>query len=394
MTRDSIKIDIAGGLYHELCELPYWRAIRGSGGRAAAMLAEQAVVRLHCYAGLGEARGLAELDALNIDVRAHSGAHGVAFAYFHSLSTPHIEPAAGKDPPAPPMSVNGEVVLRFGMIEGDAVVHAARRAVYDPQTVYNPAPFGFNGSSADSWALVVNAQELSAMGRSHDIDQAATTVFREQRPAVIIVKRGPAGASIFEADGMIAHVPAYRSARTFKIGTGDVFSAAFTLWWAGHEQSASLAADQASRAVAAYCDAPHLPIATVPGETYLPVPEWPPGPILLLGGTATMGQRYTLEEARFRLRELGEKINVACPALEDTGVENLSIAAMLVIGDGLPLHARNLARELAARGVNRVDLTQGESHLVSRTKGIVTDDFATALYQTIWSACENALSPF
>lgn len=52
------------------------------------------------------------------------GAAGVAFAYFHPLAQPHIEPAANSIVHQRPFSVSAEAVLRFGMLEGSAIVDA------------------------------------------------------------------------------------------------------------------------------------------------------------------------------------------------------------------------------------------------------------------------------
>ena len=48
---------------------------------------------------------------------------------------------------------------------------------------------------------------------------------------VVVVKRGCSGATVHRPGRDPVAVPAYRSARVFKIGSGDVFSAAFAHHW-------------------------------------------------------------------------------------------------------------------------------------------------------------------
>ncbi len=50
----------------------------------------------------------------------------ISFSYFHPLSPALLEPAVPAAQPV--LTVSGDVVLRFGFVEGDAVVlRAARR---------------------------------------------------------------------------------------------------------------------------------------------------------------------------------------------------------------------------------------------------------------------------
>src|SRR3546814_19974745 len=91
----------------------------------------------------------------------------VAFDYFHPLSTPGISPVPGRLEPLPPIHVEGEVVLRFGMLEGDAIVKADR-AVYDPQSAFSTPRFTDNGSQANHLAIVPNRVEDSTLPGERD----------------------------------------------------------------------------------------------------------------------------------------------------------------------------------------------------------------------------------
>lgn len=384
-------MEVVGGLYHELCDFPRWRAIRGSGGRAAAILSGQCGVRLHCYATLGEQSAIAELSTMGVQVTSYAADSGIAFAYFHALSKPHIEPPVANIVAAPSILVEGQTVLRFGLLEGDAVIRATGRAVYDPQTAHSPAAFAANGSQAAEWALVVNGVELAKIGRSADLDVAAAAVFREQAPSVIVAKRGPAGAVVFERGAAASNISAYQSARVFKIGTGDVFSAAFALFWGERRLHPVAAADRASRAVAAYCEDPlgqlsdePVPRAAIPLERS--------GPILLVGAAETIGQRYTLEEVRFRLRELGA--SVIAPALDGAISEARAPAALLMIADGASTEDWAIADDLVKKGITRVIFAQSNGIRVPflEFRDEITDDFATAVYHVIWAASRDSAS--
>ena len=57
--------------------------------------------------------------------------HAVSFDYLHPLSTPIIRPAPDRMIVHDPIQVSGDVILRYGMLEGDAIIEA-HTAVYDP----------------------------------------------------------------------------------------------------------------------------------------------------------------------------------------------------------------------------------------------------------------------
>lgn len=387
-------MDIAGGLYRELCDLPHWNALFGSGGRAAAAsssLSEQTT--LHTYCQNPATAGLEHLEKLGIVIRTHSGAPEIAFAYFHPLSSPHMQPSRETIRRGPPIHVAGEVVLRFGFVEGEAVVEA-ERAIYDPQTRHEPEPFAYNGSRAKRLAVVLNELEVQAAGRSPETADAVATLMDEQNVAVVVVKRGARGALVFERGASPALVPAYRSDRVFKIGTGDVFSSIFAHHWGERRASAREAADLASRAVATYCNSRELPPsrASAPTVTLQPAPTASPGSVLLLGKAASLGSRWLMEEARFRLNELG--VEVHAPGLDDAGPCG-RVAAVLILSDGL--------HEPADMGsypatVPTVILCEDHAPEWLTSMGAdgtrITDDFTSAVYFSAWAAASPLPTPF
>ncbi len=381
-------MQIAGGLYQESCEVTHWDALFGSGGRAAAVVASLAgKSTLHTYAAPSNC-GLSTFEDMGVCVVAYSAPTTIAFAYFHPLSQPHIQPLTIKR--QAPIQVSGEVVLRFGLLEGDAVV-SATRAIYDPQTHKQSNPFHTNGSRAQHLALVLNESELEALAGTHELSSAAATLMREQGATVVVVKRGLRGAMVFERGTAPMIVPAYHSERVFKIGTGDVFSAAFAFHWGEEARPASEAADLASRTVAAYCAKPGFPLQPELSECARPLPTSSPGVVLLEGQLDTLGQRYTLEEARFCLTQLG--VPVACPALEQHNTTD-SPSAILVVADGLGTALPQLIEKLISAAIPVIVLAESKAETVPRVVAngglTTTDDFATALYLAGWAAMERS----
>ena len=165
------EMHIAGGLYQEICLHPAWNALFGSGGRAAqALAALGGKTTLHSYFENDQSISLEPYLDRGIELALHFRQAPIAFAYFHPLSTPHLEPSIIAQESA--FHVNEDTVLRFGLVEGDAVVRA-KRAVFDPQGWRNPLHFRENGSHADEVALVLNAQELVSRTGTCDIEGAA-----------------------------------------------------------------------------------------------------------------------------------------------------------------------------------------------------------------------------
>src|SRR5690349_6280881 len=150
---DQSNLKIVGGAYREYCLHPSWTEVFGSGGRAAsAAAALRARPNLSCY-GDGAVKDVlsarAVLEEFSVDIT--SATQSARFDYDHGLATPRI---FGVGPRLSPLHVTGRSVLRFGMLEGDAVV-SAEQAVYDPQDAASPRLFDENGSRADRLALVL-----------------------------------------------------------------------------------------------------------------------------------------------------------------------------------------------------------------------------------------------
>ena len=371
---------IAGGLYREVCLRPAWNGLFGSGGRAALAVAGLSPgPTLHSYI---EEHGLADLDIYRdhgIHLNLVSRKSVIAFAYFHPLSTPHREP---RDPErCHPIEVRGETVLRFGFVEGEAIV-SAERAIFDPQGWLDPLGFYANGSTADELALVLNEPELRRLSGGLPTDEAARNLIRKRQANIVVIKRGIRGATVLDEALDIHNVPAFKSPRVFKIGTGDVFSALFSFYWGEQRRNPAQAARDASMGVAHYAATKQLP-AKEPARDCRAVGDRATGPVHVIGAMDTIGRYYTFEEALFRLRELGidARPHFDAPA-------NQEPAAILILTDGMTDELLQFALEVH-RGSPVVVLDEDQARCRVHDKDIrdVVYDFTTALYHVAWAAC-------
>lgn len=379
-------MDIVGGLYQELCETPVWCEVFGSGGRAAAALVGiSPSIRLHTYVAPGPATTAADaLRRAGVQVETFPRATEIVFSYLHPLSNPHLEPPAAQIPQSAPLRVMGGAVLRFGFIEGDAVVEADR-AVFDPQTARRFASFRANGSRAKHLALVLNEGELQALARDQDLQVAARKALAEEEAEVLVLKRGVRGALVFEGQADPCPVPAYRSSTVFKIGTGDVFSAWFAHLWAEQGVSAAKAADRASRAVAAYAQSRTLPPPEV-DLTALAIGDRP-GRVRLEGNPATLGRRFVLEETRYILKQMG--LVVDSPGLGGPAMDWVKPDATLVVAEAIePEGLKRILAEAAGRPVIVLDETRRLRIGVAAGVDLCAD-FTSAVYRTAWAALQD-----
>lgn len=379
---------VSGGLYHEVCECPSWNAVYGSGGRAAAVLAELSEsVELHTYSAQSAEVTTELYNQKKVGLRIFPSTTRIAFAYLHPLSKPSIAPSFL--PQHPPIQVQGDIVVRFGFLEGEAIV-TADRAVYDPQTSNAPKAFRANGSVANKLAIVLNEQELRALGKSADIIQAARNVIDAEQAEFIAVKRGVNGCAVLYRDGQIDYVPAYRSNSVFKIGTGDIFTATISFYWAREDMSPTAAADLASRAVARYAESKFLPDQSPRSIGFTPVTPNRLGRVVILGSTDALQDRWLLEEARWCIRELG--LTAICPDLGDEfPIDDLAFTSALI-----------LARDtnFQKTGSFALVLERSMPALIFSHRALSVDcsaeqvsEFASAIYRACWLAMETEATP-
>ncbi|WP_074120488.1 hypothetical protein [Bradyrhizobium sp. AS23.2] len=384
---------VAGGCYFELCEHPNWRALRGSGGRAAMALAGLSPgVALKTYYPPRRLSDLTSIETSGIEIVASASQTPIAFAYFHALSDPVMAPQSVEIAPNAPIHASGEAVLRFGLIEGTAVV-SANRAVYDPQSARGFEPFDQNGSRASELAIVLNERELCGLGNSANLEEAARVSIAQGNASILIAKGGIRGATLFVDKEPPIRIPAYRSNRVFKIGTGDVFSAAFAHYWGERQLDPYSSAILASRSVATYSETRNLPLPPPEGLGDLtPVDSQSFRPVCVVGSPRALGARWLLEEARWRLQQLG--LEAAAPSLDGAEPQQVDIAkygSVLALMDHLDDVANQLLDRARRAGVRIVWFRQLEASTVSDAyiDESCTEDFTTALYWAGWAAAQQ-----
>lgn len=401
-------MDICGGVYGELCQFPHWDEVYGSGGRAAAALAGWSdAMRLHCYADDVRQRHLTALSGqFNFEVSQVVGGPPISFRYRHGLSTPEISPAISSIARRPSLRVHALAVLRFGMLEGDAVV-SGERVVYDPQSPDAPERFTANGSTAQELAYVLNESEGRRLTGEKELDKIAARLAREEDATLVVLKCGPRGALVFERSSQFRRVPAYKTDRVFPIGSGDVFSAVFAHSWAVQLLTPMESASLASQAAAYYVSTQSLPVPRpLPADTELtPIdvacwedPSFPPS-VYIAAPFFSMAQRWLLDEARQALVQLG--LNVFSP-LHEVGVgparevaekdlEAIRASrAVFALIDGLDpgtLFEVGYARAHHIPVIAFTETHEGEAMKMIEGSGcVVEDDFTTAAYKVSWVA--------
>jgi hypothetical protein len=209
----TAPLHVVGGVYRERCQWPNPETdnVFGSAGRAAAALHGTGIERiLHTYIG-PDLRDTIDLIFGGFEFRIEKHARPVdpVFEYVHCLAVPTINPDLVTIPQTEPIRVTADRVIRFGMLEGDAIVDA-EMCVYDPQSAYVPVGFRANGSRAKRLAIVANSGEVKALTGTADNVSAAAKLLTSEQAEVVVVKCGLDGAIVVSAGGT-ARVPAFAS---------------------------------------------------------------------------------------------------------------------------------------------------------------------------------------
>jgi hypothetical protein len=402
----TAAITVVGGLYQEVCMRPGWREIYGSAGRAAsAIAAAGGRVSLFGYAD-SRARDIlnsrAALDGFQFKATAAKTA--TTFVYTHGLATPVI---SSPEHTYPPLAIEAENVIRFGMLEADAVVKA-KYAVYDPQNVSNPVHFAQNGSTAEHLALVLNKYEAAMLSNVDGTPlQMAKALAASTNAEVIIIKLGPQGALVLD-NGTATNIPAFRTKTVWKIGSGDTFVANFAYRWMAGD-AASTAALYASKATAFYCE--HRGFATAAQVAmYFPNPVrmsdrcvggYRPK-VYLAGPFFSLAQLWMVEEARSQLHALGLEVfspyhDVGHASAADVASKDLAAIdrsdVLFAIADGLDPGTMYEIGHANAKGKAVIiyceNVADGDMKMMLGAGCTVVKDYVSAVYQTLWKAIEQ-----
>lgn len=257
---------ISGGLYQEICEFPYDNRLYGPGLRSAAAIRNisSEPTQLHTFIGSNTERQ-AEMKAAAYDfgLKTTTIPKTVTYRYLHNHSHPVRSPKLDNTDRELGL-IEGDSILRFGYVEGTAVVKG-ERVVYDPQSE-EEEPFHENGSQADELAIVLNRSEAQAFTGKASLPEMLNALTTGKPSAdVAVIKCGPAGA-VVRVQNETFEIPVYETEKVWNIGSGDVFSSIFSVYWAEYELHADEAARKASLGTAYYCSTRDLPIPRNPKE--------------------------------------------------------------------------------------------------------------------------------
>ena len=394
-------ISIVGGTYNETCLAPQWDYLYGSGLRGAAVISEllSSNVNLHTYID-DDSKDLLGVvaDTNNVSVKTRIRTSRIEFKYVHPLSVPFITPPLHLLQQEEPISVNDNLVLRYGMIEGEAIVKS-KIAVYDPQSAESTKDFFENGSEAESVAIVLNRREGFNLTGVKETD-AIVTILLDRNYEVVVLKSGANGAYV-ATKAKRQWIPAYRTKSVWPLGSGDVFSAVFAYYWGYEAIDPVSASNNASVATAIYCENQCLPISKsdISAHRYLPLIHNFSGnkQVYLAGPFFNLSQRWLIEEARIALFNQG--LNVFSP-LHDVGrgtavdiapadLEGLHNSSVVIaIVDGLDPGTIFEIGYARARGIPVIayveNVKEEDLKMIEGSGCRIVSDFVSAIYLTVW----------
>lgn len=403
----TVGITVVGGSYGEECCFPRSVVSRGSGMRAALVLAGLGdKVTLNTAHGPVLGADFADLCRLKgIALQAATASSDLWFRYRHPLAKPDIYPSI-----PPNVSGQGEVTadcaIVFGMIEGRPRV-MSKRAIYDPQDGFRARRFTENGSLTDELVVLASLSEGRALTGKWSAEDIADDLLADSSIFAAVIKCGPQGAFV-ATEAERKWVGSFPTTRMWKIGSGDVFSAAFAHKWFVESGTVLDAACFASRMVAEYVstrmeafDADRMKLIRADAAEAEVTVERPmlraDARVYLAGPFFTTGQQWLVDEARSAFQELGFAVfspihdvgegppNEVGPA-DIFALENSQLVYALLDGtDAGTVFEVGYAR---ARDIPVVCLAESvEPRSLTMLLGSgceIFDDFATSIYAGCW----------
>lgn len=401
---------VVGGVYVEKTEFPEDEVIFGSGGRAACVIRNwDSDVTLSCYVGediAGEVSYQAE-NIWNIQLNSHKAESSVRFSYYHGLSKPIISPSRLPFKNLDPITVEDDVILQFGFIEGQSIVHADR-VIYDPQNPIDPEPFDKYGSTAKEIAYVLNRNELHLLTNEQELEPAVMSLLNRENIKTVVVKQGSKGASVYSADEHGVLIRPYVTNHVWPVGSGDTFAAVFAYFWGKERKRSTEAAQLASKATAVYCETrscKNIKTAIEDDDFKFNALCAKRNPedvtVYLAGPFFTMSQLWLVEEAKHALTRSGVKVfspyhDVGLGSADEVvnadleGLEKADV--VLALCDGLDAgtifevgYAIKLGLPVVAFGEQTTDESM---KMLQGTFCKITREFATAIYHTVWKGLQ------
>ncbi len=395
---------IGGGTYREEVDSTGYREdLGGSGFRAASLLSGAGVEFVTAVEDsftplLEGACGL-----LGITTRNVGRDRAVGFHYRAPFVDPMIRGHAADLNDS--LEVAGENVLAFGMVERGTRQITATALVYDPQST-DDVLFTQEHPPWDlpaRLAISVNATETCAFTGGSNIEAAARQMADTLGAEVVVTKAGARGCLVTERQTLRqTWVGAHPTATVRKLGSGDVFSAAFGQAWCNGSDPVD-AARFASAATAWWCDGNGLQLtpAALTGE--------PPNPgsdeldndgraplIYLAGPFFSIEQRWLIDQCKTFLEGAGARvfspvheIGLGGPEVAEADLAGLAECdAVFAILDGwdpgtLFETGWATARNIPVVAVGGTGHAEGATMLLG-TGAEQHSDYTSAMYRAIW----------
>lgn len=394
---------LIGGTYKEINESSDSEVIYGSGIRALETILEfdkDIHIEYHTCCRTF-ARKVQLRYASNKNIEWHIvESEDVTFNYIHPFNLSSINPRPDYfNQSRITINVEGEDVLVFGMLEADFRLKA-KHAVYDPQNSVRPVFFSDSESHAENLAYVLNFHEARVLTGTNEIEEQANFLFERENCKCVVIKNGAKGAFVYDQSvDSVCIIPVYITPKVTCVGSGDVFTAAFACqWFKGH--SAAESASIASRAVALYANKGIIQglKQDLLNFDFIELIPKHKGQIYLAGPFFSFSQRWMVLEFYKALQQ--ENVDIFSP-LHNVGVggeetAKLDIAGLeksnvvLAIADGLDVGTMFEVGYAIKRGIPVVVFNSCENsnelQMLSGTGCEIFNDFATAVYKSIWYA--------
>jgi hypothetical protein len=394
---------VSGGTYRErIISTDYVEDLGGSGMRASVLLAGAGVNFVTAVEEAQSSYLSGMCDRLGIRVENAGRDRSVEFAY----RAPFVEPIlfGGSARLDRSIHLEGDSGLVYGLVESGERDTQVDALVYDPQSTTDVIQRGvLPWRRPKRLCICANSIEVLALGHHKQIEAASVAIAERLEADVVIAKAGARGCLVTEREEKRqTWIGAYPTAMVLKLGSGDVFSAAFAhLWCAG--ASAIDAARYASAVTAWWCQGsgsrlsedvlagatPSLDITELANHGNQPT-------IYLAGPFFTTEQRWLVDQCKQFLEHAGalvfspvHEIGLGGPEVAQADLAGLSACdAVFAILDGWDPGTIFETGWATARGIPVV-AAGGLGDPVGATMLIGTgaeqySDFATGMYRAIW----------
>lgn len=399
---------VVGGTYDEICFEPRWEEKFGSGLRACRAingLNPDLELTFYTFGNENTILFLNQVSVVFSSIKSQVTEidHPISFYYDHPLIIPRIYPRLDTIfKTKNTISLTGDDILYFGMIEGNATV-SGKRVVYDPQSPSNPILFSDTGSTAEKLAIVVNFNEGSKLAKTKNISEIIDFFFTKENADVLVLKMGAKGALVTDkGSGSTETIPVYKTTAVWPIGSGDVFASIFAYNWF-HGASPTEAANKASLLTALYCETKNFNFS---GSTSnlkpLLINDLPKGKVYLAGPFFTYAQRWLIDQIRSALQstglsvfspwhDIGHGIASDVVSKDLAGLEESELVFAVIDGlDSGTLFEVGYAVKKRIPVIAYVESETEESiKMLEGTGCILEKDLTTAIYKSFWILGEN-----